>query len=448
MRIDRPLWAEGIHLAPQHLQQQARVAAWATECVARLAHLHPWGVQAAEFDPEALKLGTLKAEHLCVRLADGSLLDTARTDPLPPAMALAGLAEDSAEVLLALPLEHANGGNCQLQGQTPPLPTRYRQAWKPVQDLYGENTVDMAVLEPQLTLRLAGGANADYLTCPVARVIRDGHGAWALDPTFVPPLLSFAAHPGLCQQLGHLLNQLHAKRERLMGLRRESNQRMADFAVADVSLFWLLNALNTYQPILAGLLAQPQRHPEAVYQEMAKLAGSLLTFSLEHDLGAIPPYDHARPQAVFPPLMGLLSNLLEASLPSRVVALELARAQPHRWQARLEDPRLREPGGLDLYLSVRSALPLAQVQQQVPVLCKVAAPDDLDRLVNSALDGVPLMPLAYVPAALPLRLEHQYFHLKLDTPQGHALVAAGGCAIYVPSRLAEAQLELFAVLRT
>ncbi|MNG10895.1 hypothetical protein D3C84_943930 [compost metagenome] len=77
-----------------------------------------------------------------------------------------------------------------------------------------------------------------------------------------------------------------------MGLRRESNQRMADFAVADVSLFWLLNALNTYQPILADLKAHPARHPESVYRELAKLAGGLLTFSLEHDIEQIPAYRH------------------------------------------------------------------------------------------------------------------------------------------------------------
>jgi hypothetical protein len=35
-----------------------------------------------------------------------------------------------------------------------------------------------------------------------------------------------------------------------MAMRRESNERMADFAVADVSLFWLLNALNSAEPVL------------------------------------------------------------------------------------------------------------------------------------------------------------------------------------------------------
>ncbi|WP_165771160.1 type VI secretion system baseplate subunit TssK, partial [Enterobacter hormaechei] len=64
------------------------------------------------------------------------------------------------------------------------------------------------------------------------------------------PVLAFNAHDGLVQRLDTLLLQLRAKCQRLMAMRRESNQRMADFAVADVSLFWLLNALNSAEPVL------------------------------------------------------------------------------------------------------------------------------------------------------------------------------------------------------
>ena len=150
-----------------------------------------------------------------------------------------------ATLLLALPLEQANGGNCLFDGGRSDRPTRYRQAWNDVQDVYADEVQSIGVLEHVLTLRLADDENADYLTCPVARLVRDVQGIWSLDPAYVPPLLSFAAHPGLVTQLDNLLTQLSAKRQRLMGMRRESNQRMADFAVADVSLFWLLNALNT-----------------------------------------------------------------------------------------------------------------------------------------------------------------------------------------------------------
>jgi type VI secretion system protein ImpJ len=451
MKIDRPLWAAGALLCPQQFQQQARWEAWASECLAHLSLVHPWGVQALAFDPQALRLGKLKATQLRVRMPDGTLVDTDHVDRLPPALELARLLSDDiqdATLLLALPLEQANGNNCLFEGAKADRPTRYRQDWRQVQDVYADEVQSIGVLEHALSLRLDNDENADYLTCPVARLVRDGQGAWSLDPGYVPPLLSFAAHPGLLAQLDNLMTQMSAKRQRLMGMRRESNQRMADFAVADVSLFWLLNALNTYQPVLADLKAHPARHPEQVYLDLVKLAGSLLTFSLEHDIDKIPAYRHEHLETVFAPLMRTISTLLEASLPSRVIALMLEESGANRWQVTLDDARLRERDGVDFYLSVRCRLPAVQLQSQFPRLCKVGTPDDVDQLINAALDGVPLQSLSHVPAAIPLRLENQYFALDLGHAKGQAMLAAGVCAFYVPSTLADVKLELFAVLRT
>lgn len=451
MKIDRPLWAAGALLCPQQFQQQARWEAWANESLAHLSLVHPWGVQAVAFDPQALRLGKLKATQVRVRMPDGTLVDTDHADRLPAALELARLLSDDvqdATLLLALPLEQANGNNCLFDGARVDRPTRYRQDWRQVQDVYADEVQSIGVLEHALSLRLDNDENADYLTCPVARLVRDGQGAWSLDPAYVPPLLRFDAHPGLLTQLDNLMTQLSAKRQRLMGMRRESNQRMADFAVADVSLFWLLNALNTYQPVLADLNAHPARHPEQVYLELVKLAGGLLTFSLEHDIDKIPAYRHEHLETVFPPLMGTISTLLEASLPSRVIALVLEERGANRWQVTLNDARLRERDGADFYLSVRCRLPAVQLQSQFPRLCKVGTPDEVDHLINAALDGVPLQSLSHVPAAIPLRLENQYFALDLSHAKGQVMLAAGVCAFYVPSTLAEVKLELFAVLRT
>jgi type VI secretion system protein ImpJ len=451
MMIDRPLWAAGALLSPQQFQQQARWEAWANERLARLSLVHPWGVQSVSFDLQALRLGKLKATRLCMRMPDGTLIDTDHVDRLPPGLELARLLSDDiqhATLLLALPLEQANGNNCLFDTSKADRPARYRQDWRQVQDIYADEVQSVGVLEHVLSLRFDHDENGDYLTCPIARLVRDGQGGWSLDPDYVPPLLNFAAHPGLVTQLDNLLTQLSSKRQRLMGMRRESNQRMADFAVADVSLFWLLNALNTYQPVLADLKAWPARHPEQVYLELIKLAGSLLTFSLEHDVEQIPAYRHEELETVFPPLLRMISTLLEASLPSRVIALPLEEIGANRWQVTLNDARLRERDSADFYLSVRCRLPAVQLQSQFPRLCKIGTPDDVDYLVNAALDGVPLQSLSHVPAAIPLRLENQYFALDLNHAKGLAMLAEGVCAFYVPSTLAEVKLELFAVLRT
>ncbi|WP_268797276.1 type VI secretion system baseplate subunit TssK [Pseudomonas huanghezhanensis] len=451
MKIDRPLWAAGTLLSAQQFQQQARWEAWTNERIAALSRVHPWGIEAVAFDPDALRLGKLKATRLCLRMPDGTSIDTDRIDRLPPALELGAiLGEDiqSAVLLLALPLEHANGDNCLFDETRAERPVRYRREWRQVQDAYAQEEQSIGVLEHVLSLRLGSDDNADFLTCPIARLVRDGQGAWSIDSAYVPPLLTFAAHSGLLAQLDNLLTQLSAKRQRLMGMRRESNQRMADFAVADVSLFWLLNALNTYEPVLSDLKMHPARHPEQVYLELIKLAGGLLTFSLDHDIDQIPAYRHDQLETVFAPLMCTISTLLEASLPSRVIVLDLQEAGANRWQVTLSDPRLREPDSADFYLSVRCRLPAAQLQTQFPQLCKAGTPDDVDRLINAALDGVPLLSLSHVPAAIPLRLENQYFALDLSHPKGLAVLAQGVCAFYVPSTLADVKLELFAVLRS
>lgn len=449
MKIERPLWTRGVLISPQQFQQQASWEAWTNECIAQMGVMHPWGVLQATFALDALAQGRLKAERLHLRFQDGVLVDTDCADVLPPTLTLAAnLSPEATEatVMLAMPQLYANGGNCLQPDERGERPVRHRQAWRDVQNQYGDDKKQVAVMYHQLTLRLDSQENGDYQVCPVARLLRDAQGRWTLDPRFIPPMLSLQASAWCGEQLELLMVQLRARLQRLMGMRRESNARMADFAVADVSLFWLLNALNSAEPVLGNFQRYPQIHPERLYQELARLAGSLLTFSLEHEVTAIPAYQHEHLTRVFPPLFALLNILLEASLPSRVVAIELEHEpRINQWRATLRDPRLRE--GADFYLSVRSTLSSAQLQTQFPQLCKAGAPDDVGNVVNVALSGIPLRPLSHVPAAIPLRLENQYFSLDLSHPDAKQMMEAGACVFYVPGTLGEIQLELFAVLR-
>lgn len=446
MKTEQPLWGRGVMISPQHFQQQTAWMDWRSECLAKMGLNHPWGVFQAEFEPESLSQDRLQPRHLRVRFRDGTLIDTQNADPLPPTLTLSS-EHSEVVVLLALPQLYASGGNCLQPDQAAERPVRFRQHWRDIRNLFGDDSKQIAVLHPELALRFAHQDNSDWLTCPLVRLQRDAQGSWIIDNQFIPPLLVMSGHGGLMTSLEQLMTQLRARLARLMAMRRESNQRMADFAVADVSLFWLLNALNSAEPVLANFLRHPQSAPERLYPELARLAGSLLTFSLEHQIKAIPAYQHDDLNNVFPPLFSLLSRLLEASLPSRVVAIAMSHDRRLRqWLARLNDPRLREEA--DFYLSVRSPLPLVQLQELVPRQCKVGSPDDVVSLVNTSQLGIPLQPLSHVPAAIPLRLENQYFSLDLSHPAARAMLESGCCMFYVPGTLGDPELELFAVLRT
>lgn len=445
MKIFRPLWEDGAALAPQQFQQQARWSEYVAGMVARMGISHPWGVVVTEFDDAALALSRLNVTRLVVRFQDGTMIDTDLADNLPPVCDLSTASgSESVEVVVALPLLNASGGNLD-NGQDSERPRRWKAERVVVQELAGHESGELAILRNAITLRLSTQENTAYLTCPVARLVRNAQGQWGRDPAFIPPMLSVSASPLLTTELGDLLVRLQARRNRLMAMRRESNERMADFAVADVSLFWLLNALNSAGPVLTELLKTPDRHPELLYRELTRLAGSLLTFSLEHDAGDIPAYQHNVPEQVFPPLLALLDKLLEASLPSRVVNIHLEHQDPI-WKGALHDARLRE--GADFWLSVRSSMPSHELQVKFPQLCKAGSFDDVSEVVNVALSGMTIRPVSHVPAAIPLRLENQYFSLDLSTDAARAMLEMGSCTFYTPRSLGDINLELFAVLRT
>ena len=445
MKIYRPLWTDGAFLAPQQFQQQSRWDAFVAENVAQMGLANPWGVIDVAFDNGSLALSRLNALRLLIRFPDGTLIDTELADNLPPACDLSLVSDrESVDVVLALPLLSANGGNLD-DGQDSERPRRWRQEWVTVQELAGHERTELAVMRHAVTLRFAHQENSAYLTCPVVRLLRNAQGQWIQDANFIPPMLRLAASPVVQTALGDLLHRLQARRRRLMAMRRESNERMADFVVADVSLFWLLNALNSAEPVLTELYQAPSRHPELFYRELVRLAGSLLTFSLEHKAEDIPFYQHHAPEQVFPPLFTLLDALLEASLPSRMVAIELIR-EGQFWTGSLHDARLRE--GADFYISVRSTIPNHLLQTQFPLLCKAGSFEDVSDVVNVALNGVVMKPLSHVPAAIPLRLENQYFALDLNSQAAQAMLEAGNCAFYTPGSLGDIKLELFAVLRS
>ncbi|XKM12802.1 type VI secretion system baseplate subunit TssK [Orbaceae bacterium ac157xtp] len=450
MKIFRPLWNEGVFLTPQQFQQQMFWQTHANQHLARTNMANPWGISQLIIDTQALTNDRLKADSVIVHFVDGTLIDTEVADNLPAVRNLATdipVDKEEVTVYLGLPLLKATGANCLQQDQRLEGPLRYRQEWHEVQDMFGQQSETIAVERYALSFLFDFEEHSDYITCPIAKLKRDLNGRFVFDNEYLPPLLNLNTQNGtLIKELDLLCVQIQAKRQRLMGMRHERNQQMAEFAVADVSLFWLLNALNTFEPQLKFLRDNPTIHPENLYQTLTALTGALLTFSLANDVDGIPAYQHNNLNAVFPPLFGLVRNLLEESLPSRVLKIDLVHDKDTLWTGRLNDSRLLEEA--DFYLSVRSSLPGHQLQSQFPILCKAGAPDDVRQIIHSALSGIPIKPLSHVPAAIPMRLENQYFALDLSHPAAKNMLQTRCCEFYVPRAMPDIALELFAVLRS
>lgn len=433
-------------MTPQHFQQQAMWDRFADERLARLVWPDPWGVRRVEIDTHALAIDRLQLTALDVRLPDGTLIDTQTADLLPTARSLGDVPTqtETVVVLAGLPLLDAQGGNCIEAGQKPARPRRLMREYLQVSDLNGEGREEISVERHVLALLFDFEEHGDYVTCPVARLVRNTQGRFELDSTFVPPCLFLSASARLVERMQRLSDILGAKSASLAVRRRERSDQIADFAVADVALFWLLHSVNSSWPELARLCASPDQHPERLYAALTRLAGALLTFSTTESLKAIPAYDHVKPEPVFAALEDMIRALIDTVVPSRVVPIVLERVKPTVWAGKIHDERLVE--GADYFLSVQSGLPAHALFEQFPRLCKAGAPDEVEQVINSALAGIPLRASARLPAAIPVRVENQYFALDGSHPAFGRMLNARACQFYVPASIPDVSLELYAVL--
>lgn len=446
MKITRPLWAKGIFMSPQHFQQQGLWNSLCVEQVARLASPEPWGVQVVAFDKQALSVDRLQLNALAARLPDGTWIDTEIADRLPSARSLHDVPKDRDAVVVSigLPLLDAQGANCVEDGQKPARPRRFAREYLHVIDLQGEGSEEISVERHALALRFDVEPQDDYVTCPIGRLVRNTQGRFEVDHAFVPPCLTLSASDHLTARMQRLAEILEAKSTSLARRRKERSDQIADYAVADVSLFWLLHSVNTTWPELARLCQAPDQHPERLYTVLARLAGSLLTFSMTETLKSIPAYQHHAPEPAFAKLEALIRRLLDTVIPSSVVPIALDHPRATLWSGQFNDPRLVEDA--DYYLAVRAAMPAHELLELIPRLCKVGAPDDVQHIVNSALPGIPLHAASRLPAAIPVRIDNHYFALDGMHPAFKRMAAAHACQIYVPTSIPDVSLELYAVL--
>lgn len=433
-------------MTPQHFQQQALWGSLCDERVARIASAEPWGVCGVEFDKHALSVSRLKLDMLQVRMPDGTWIDSDNADRLPAARSLDDIPSDvaAAVVWLGLPLFDAQGGNCIDDGQETARPRRFVREYLHVADLHEDGKEEIGVERHALTLLFDFEKGSDYIVCPLGRVVRSPQGYFELDPAFVPPSLMLSSSSVLIEHMQRLSEVLAAKSASLSARRKERTDQIADYAVADVSLFWLLHSVNSAWPELARLRQAPNQHPERLYIVLARLAGALLTFSTTESLKSIPPYDHVSPGPVFAQLDSLIRNLLDKVIPSRVVPIALERVRPTLWSGSLNDERLIEEG--EYYLAVHAAVPAHELIEHMPRLCKAGAPDEVQQIVNSALPGIPLIAMPRLPAAIPVRVDTHYFAFDSKHPAFERMKCARACQIYVPASIPDVSLELYVVL--
>ena len=446
IQTSKVLWGEGLFLRPQHFQQQDAYHEWRTAEAMRAAHPHLWGVRHCRVDTDALQSGVLRITELQLIFPDGELYNAPADDDLPPPVNLSNLASATVDQIfhIAIAPLRTNATNFAGTEMVSDMAVRYRQQDAAAPDLFTQAaTADIATLRRCARVVADQEPHDHLVSMPLCRLRRNATGVFELDRRFVPPVLSVQAAPALQMMLRRLIDVLQAKVEALYGSHREPSKHVIEFRSGDIASFWLL---HTASSACAGLMHLHQHqglHPERLYARMLELAGSLMTFSKAYALADLPVYKHAEPGRSFAKLDNIIRELLETVISTRYFSIALTETKPAFHLGRLESEKISPTTAF--YLGISAAMPPTELVEVIPMRAKVGAPDDVEKLVLSAMGGVRLTHAPQVPSAIPVRPGAYYFALEGRGPLYERMLQSQSIMIYVPNGIADLQVELFAL---
>lgn len=445
MRSAKILWGEGLFLRPQHFQQQDAYTEALSRHALMTAQPFAWGIKDLDLDADALKSGTLRFNRIDAVLPDGTPFTAPDVDQLPPPVALDPLVGDQAstDFYLAIQQFKRHGGNAA-DSAADAGQARFVIAPRETPDLFTDaSEAQISTLSTMSCLKSSGEPRDQYITLALVRIRRTTSDGFERDPAFLPPCVTLRSAPTLVLMLRRQIDALRAKVDALYGVHREPSQHIIEFRSGDIASFWLLHTASSACAALTHLFKNPDLHPERLFQELLRLAGGLLTFSKQHALNDLPSYDHAAPGPCFTRIDIILRDLLDTVISTRYFSIALTQPKPAFHVGRLDSDKIAD--GTTFYLSISASHPQSELIESVPLRLKIGAPDDVEKLVLSAMSGVQLNHAAQVPAAIPVRPGATYFALDARGALYERMLKAQSIMIYAPESYQDLKLELIAV---
>lgn len=439
------LWGEGLFLRPQHFQYQDAQADAQARRVLLAANPFAWGVRDIDLDIESLRNGILRFNRISAIFPNGDFFAAPDIDQLPAPQSLDKAIGEGATTDFYLSLHHLNshGGN-STESAAESGQARYLIVQRALSDLYTDAAEAEISTISQIAHIKSGHDNRDqYLNLPIIRIRRTSSNGFEVDSSFIPPSINLRSAPTLFLMLRRQIDALLAKVEALYGFHREPTKNVIEFRSGDIASFWLLHTASSACATLTHLFRNPDTSPERLFQELLRLAGGLMTFSKGYTLNDLPSYDHLQPGPCFLRLEQILRDLLDTVISTRYFAISLTQPKPSFYTGHLDSEKIDSETAF--YLSVTASHPQSEIIESIPLRIKIGAPDDVEKLVLSAMSGVRLTHASQVPGAIPVRPGACYFALDAHGPLYERMLKAQSVMIYAPESYRDLAIELIAV---
>jgi type VI secretion system protein ImpJ len=212
-----------------------------------------------------------------------------------------------------------------------------------------------------------------------------------------------------------LSSVITTKIESLQRTHRMTNNSMYEAGAGDISSWWMLNILSTANALLMHCARSPGFHPEVMFRQMLAAAGGLMTFSDRYKTVDLPAYRHEAMGEAFAELDALLRDLVDTAIGTNYLIIP--------------------------FVADKSRRTFSQA-----IRLKVAAPENMESIIGSALPGIPIAHMPQVPPAIPVRPNTYYFSLSTKNPLYEKALEAGVLAVYAPDGIPGLKIDLVVVL--
>jgi type VI secretion system protein ImpJ len=437
-----PIWSEGLFLRPQHFQAADSHARGNLHARLDGAAAYPWGIIDLELSDDLASGAQFGIKRLLAVLPDGEIIDIPGRQPPPPPFDITNEVRDEV-IYLTLPARQPGAVEYAAADAADASTARYLIR---VRDVIDATDPDRAAEpietgEPNLRFGIEEADRAGRICLGLARIRELQARRVVFDDAYIPPSLDLRASQTLAGFIIDILGRLEQRQD-------EVSLRAAEPSAGTNSdaMFLLLIALNRWQPVLRHLARLDRVHPERLFASFLAFAGELATFtSAERRPQSFPDYDHENLELCFRPLIEALRLALGVQIGAGAQPLKLVKLAPGAYNSVITDRSLYDAGRF--FLAVSAARPADMIRAQLPALVKIGSITRMEQLVNSAVPGVPLVPIGAPPSQIRPLPGYVYFELDRTSADWRDFATAPALGLHIAGDWPELQMELWCVKR-
>ncbi|MBN2717179.1 MAG: type VI secretion system baseplate subunit TssK [Deltaproteobacteria bacterium] len=396
----RPLWKEGMFLAPQHMQQSENYRDAVESVLVKAVPPYPWGISKIDIDTHQFTNSHFSLNELQAITGSYEVVQYPGNIEIPSRSFERLFTEPNQKLGIYLGIPDYEKNSANLLGDRIDLAderVRYRALET---SIFDENTGEMerAVEVRMIRGRLffEGEDTAGYSLLPIARLrpAPNMEGA-ILDEKYVPPILALSACPPLQKSLQGVTAKLVALQSNLM--RSMGSKSVVEWCgdPRGAELMFKIQAANQAFFVLNQISGTNSISPFDAYTELLRAVGLLWAFKGTENIAKVPFYDHSKLDNCFGTIVDVLRKLISIADVQSYVSRKFSAVQG-RMEVDMESSWLKRK----LYIRVSGAGEYGDVINKLTGL-KLCAPSHFNQVLQRRIQALQVHWLRTPPPSLP-----------------------------------------------